>query len=590
LISYHDIVVTGGFWHELQARNQAVTVPAVRRRFLKTGRFAALDFSTLWEEGKKPHIFWDSDIAKWMEAAAYILQKERDPALERAVEEAISLIEKNQDRNGYFNSYFMRVEPEKRWQNRDAHELYCAGHLMEAAVAYYEATGRDRFLHCMIKYAAYIEKVFMIERSAAFQTPGHEEIELALVKLYRCTGEARWLRLSQFFINQRGANGKDAPVYSANQSYSQSHLPAREQFTAEGHAVRAMYLYCAMADLALECGDEGLLNACRALFVNITEKRMYITGGLGSSHHGEAFTFDYDLPNETAYSETCAAIGLALFCRRMSALEPDSRYADAAERAIYNCVLAGVSEKGDAFFYENPLEIHPEIRGRGERFPITRRQKVFGCSCCPPNLTRFIASYADFLFTRHDDILYVHHYTSARTEHIEIITEYPREGEISLRVRGMAGGRLALRIPGWCENFHCGMPGTLDRGYYYIDIPDDDFALTLTLDMPVRLTYADARVYGNTGRAAVTRGPVVYCMESIDNGDNLRALSIAPGAQFTGGFDLLECNGHRVEEQGALYRFDSPKRVSQKLRFIPYFRYANRGESEMAVWVRAEGV
>jgi len=585
-IDWRGANITGGFWHEMQARNREATVPAVRKRFLETGRFAALDFSVPWEEGKKPHIFWDSDIAKWLEAAAYILQKTPDPQLERAVEEAVSLIEKNQGGDGYFNSCFMVAEPENRWQNRDAHELYCAGHLIEAAVAYFGATGRDRFLNCMLKYAAYIEKVFLLEDSAAFRTCGHEEIELALVKLYRCTGDERWLRLARFFVDQRGANGKDAPIYSASQSYSQSHLPVREQAAAEGHAVRAMYLYCAMADLAAELGDEGLWKACRALFGNITGRRMYITGGLGSSHRGEAFTFDYDLPGETAYSETCASIGLALFARRMSALEPDSRYADAAERAVYNCVLAGVSEDGAAFFYENPLEIHPDIRKRGERFPVTRRQAVFGCSCCPPNLARFVASFADFLFTREGDTLFVHHYACARMDGVEMTTEYPRDGKIGLRVRDMAGKRLALRIPGWCGNFQCGAPGGLDRGYYYIDVPGDDFALTLVLDMPVRLVYADARAYENIGRAAVTRGPVVYCMESIDNGDNLRALNIAPDAKFTGGFDLLECGGLRAEGAQALYTFEPPRQVPQRLKFIPYFRYANRGESEMAVWVR----
>jgi len=592
-IGYRDIAVTGGFWGELQRRNRERTMPAVEARFRETGRFDAFRFGTAWPEGWQPHIYWDSDVAKWMEAAAYILQKAPDPRLEQSVEELIDLIGKNQGADGYFNIHFTVVAPEMRWQNRDWHELYCAGHLIEAAVAYYEATGRDRFLHCMLKYAAYIEKVFMIEGSAAFATPGHEEIELALVRLYRCTGDARWLRLSQWFVEQRGNNGKDKPIGGVP-CYAQNHLPAREQTEAMGHAVRATYLYCAMADLALETGDEGLLNACRALFRNITEKRMYITGGVGSTHRGEAFTVDYDLPNETAYAETCAAIGLALFARRMSALEPDSRYADAAERAIYDGFLSGISEDGTAFFYENPLEIHPALRHRdtcrpdNERYPITQRQKVFRCSCCPPNVVRFVASLADFLFTRDGDTLYVHHYACARTAQIDMATEYPREGEIALRLRGMAGGRVALRIPGWCENYHCSAAETLGRGYCYVDIPSDDFSLELRLEMPARLVYANPRAYENIGRAAVTRGPVVYCLEAVDNGENLRALSIAAGACFTGGFDILECDGHRLEAPDALYAAEAPKRLPQRLRFIPYYRFANRGESEMAVWIRAE--
>jgi len=256
-ISYRDITVTGGVWGELQARNREATMPAVEARFRETGRFDAFRFRRTWPKGKRPHIFWDSDVAKWMEAAAYILQKERDPQLEQSMEALVALIEKNQRKDGYFNIHFTVVRPLMRWKNRDWHELYCAGHLIEAAVAYYEATGRDRFLRCMVKYAAYIERVFMIKQSAAFATPGHEEIELALVRLWRCTGEARWLALSEFFVNRRGNNEKDKAIGGAAR-YAQDHLPAREQTTAEGHAVRAMYLYCAMADLATALNDEGL--------------------------------------------------------------------------------------------------------------------------------------------------------------------------------------------------------------------------------------------------------------------------------------------------------------------------------------------
>ena len=589
-ISYRNIEITGGFWAEMQARNRSVTMPAVEARFRETGRFDAFRCEKTWPEGKKPHIFWDSDVAKWMEAAAYVLQKSPDAGLERAVEELIDLIEKNQWDDGYFNIYYTCVEPEGRWKNRDKHELYCAGHLIEAAVAYYEATGRDRFLNCMLKYAAHIEKIFMTNGSAAFATPGHEELELALVKLWRCIGDARWLRLSQWFTEQRGRCQKDMdamPDWSWWPSYTQSHVPPREQTTAEGHCVRALYLYCAMADLAKECGDAGLRAACEALFASIAEKRMYITGGVGSSPRGENFTFDYDLPNETAYAETCASIALALFARRMSAMEPDGRYADIAERAIYNGFLAGLSEDGAAFFYENPLEIHPDLRQRrGERFPITQRKAVFDCSCCPPNIVRFMASFADFLFAQNDDTLFVHHYACACAPGIEMETKYPREGEITLRLRGMAGKRAALRIPGWCGEFSCGAQGRLEKGYYYVNIPDDDFTLRLCLSMPARLVYAHTRAYENIGRAAVMRGPVVYCMEGIDNGENLRALSLPASAVFDGGFDVLECDGLRLKEGGELYSSRPPEAVPQRLKFIPYYRFANRGESEMAVWIR----
>lgn len=585
-LSYRHISITGGFWQPLQTLCREVTVPAVRERFEETGRFAALDFDTPWREGQKPHIFWDSDLAKWIESVAYLLQKSPNAAMEAAAERAIDLIERHQRADGYYNIYFTAVEPEQRWQDRSAHELYCAGHLMEAAVAYYEATGRDRLLNCMLKYAAHIEQVFMLEGRAAFVTCGHQEIELALVRLSRCTGDPRWLRLSKWFLDQRGANPLDRPPYdNVNQDYAQSHQPVREQRAAVGHAVRALYQYCAMADLADAYGDEALLEACKALFENITQKRMYITGGLGSTHVMEKFTYDYDLPNETAYAETCAAIAFALFCRRMSALEADSRYADAAERAIYNGFLAGLSADGKAFFYENPLELHPALRRRGERFPATRRQEVFDCSCCPPNITRFIASFADGLFSQDESTLYVHHYAAARTAHLDITTDYPRDGSIALGLRNMAGKRIALRIPAWCEAYACSAPGRLHKGYYYIDIPRDHFALTLRLELPVRLIYANPRVFENIGRVAVMRGPVVYCMEAADNGGNLRALSLGPDTGFQGGFDLLTCDGLRLEDSPALYTTARPRYKPQRLSFIPYYRFANRGESEMLVWV-----
>ncbi|MCL2195968.1 MAG: glycoside hydrolase family 127 protein, partial [Oscillospiraceae bacterium] len=319
---------------------------------------------------------------------------------------------------------------------------------------------------------------------------------------------------------------------------------------------------------------------------------MYVTGGIGSTHHGEAFTPDYDLPGETAYAETCAAIGLALFARRMSQVEPDGRYADAAELAIYNGTLAGVSDDGAAFFYECPLEIHPQLRHKHtsthshDRYPPTQRQHKFECMCCPANLARFVASFANMLFTQDDYTVYVHHYAHAAHEHITIATQYPRDGEISLHLQGISGKRVALRIPGWCEHFTCSAPGTLDRGYYYVDIPNDDFALQLSLAMPVRLVHANPQVYDLIGRVAVMRGPIVYCLESIDNGDNLRALSIAPNASFSGDFDALQCDGLRLQPGNALYSTTAPPQTAQRLHFIPYFRFANRGEREMAVFVR----
>lgn len=314
-VPFDKVNITGGFWKDRIALNESVTLDSVRRRFEDTGRFSALGCN--WKQGEpdRPHFFYDSDAAKWMEAAAYVLSKHSDSELESYVEELIDRIERNMTPDGYFNVWYTVVEPGKRFTDRDHHELYCAGHLIEAAAAYYEATGKRRFLDLMRRYAELIETVFCREDSAAFTTPGHPEIELALVRLYRCTGEKRWLDLSRFFVDKRGNNEKDRGQASgfASEDYLQDMIPLREQTQATGHSVRACYIYSAMADIAYECGDRELLAAANSIFKNITEHRMYITGGIGSTRVGEAFTVDGDLPNETAYAETCAAVSLAMF-------------------------------------------------------------------------------------------------------------------------------------------------------------------------------------------------------------------------------------------------------------------------------------
>ena len=328
-INRPDIHVIGGFWQRWRDSARDYGIMSVYERFSDTGRFGALDFD--WTEGKpnKPHIFWDSDIAKWMEAAAYQLMDQRDEALERIVDDCVEKNAAHQREDGYFNMYFDTVEPEARFTRYTDHELYDLGHLIEAAVAYNAATGKDRLMKLMIKYCELVDRVFRVEHSAAFDTPGHEEIELALFKLYRATSDERWLTLMRYFIDMRGNSERDRTysVFGKN-SYSQAHIPVREQRTAEGHSVRACYLYAGMADLAWQDDDEGLKTACEALFENITRKRMYVTGGIGSSHVGEAFTFDYDLPNDTVYGETCAAIALVFFAQRMLRLQARGEYAE----------------------------------------------------------------------------------------------------------------------------------------------------------------------------------------------------------------------------------------------------------------------
>lgn len=595
----------GGYWGKRQELNRTVTLPTVYKRFAETGRFDAFSFE--WKENDefKPHIFWDSYVAKWLESVAYIIEKHPDKQLEATVDGVVDLIEKNQQADGYFNIYFTVCEPENRFTNRMAHELYCAGHLIEAAVAYYEATGKDKFLKCMCKYVDYIERVFKIEDSAEFSTPGHEEIELALVKLWECTGEKRYLELSEWFVDMRGTSQKDfdSPFF-IDHAYSQSHIPVRDMDTAVGHSVRAVYLYCAMADLARINGDKPLADACKKLFNSIAEKRMYVTGGIGSSSIGEAFSADYDLPNALAYSETCAAIGLALFARRMCLLEADSVYADVAERAIYNGVLAGNSLDGRAFFYEDPLEINlheqemiRKYRCSKQHLPITERLEVFDCSCCPPNFTRFVASIADFLYSVNDETVFVHHYMEGDSEFDGVSISqrggYPFDGKMLITVSGAK--TLALRIPGWCGKYSVsvnGAPfnGEPVKGYIYVPVCGKT-EIALNFEMLPVLVEANPAVANDIGRAALMRGPIVFCLEGKDNPVPLRTLQIdrelktkVLASDETG--LVIEAAGMNPKAFDALYRPCRGETEEITLKFIPYYAFANRGETDMLVWVR----
>ena len=603
-----DKIKLGGFWKDRFETNRVSTIPSVFDRFSDTGRFKA--FECNWKEGDplKPHFFWDSDVAKWLEGAAYSIALSPDKELEKKIDDVVDLIEKNQGEDGYFNIYFTVVAPEKRFSNRDCHELYCAGHLTEAAVAYYNATGKDKFLNLMRKYIDYIYQVFYVEDSAAFSTPGHEEIELALIKLYDCTGDKKYLDLSAHFINTRGTSDKDSGIPEwATQLYFQSDEPVRDFVRAKGHSVRACYLYSGMADLAAKTGDKELLDACRRVFDNIAEKQMYITGGIGATNQGEAFTEDYLLPNDLAYSETCASIALAMFAKRMSAIEPDSKYDDVAEAAIYNCILSGVSLDGKSFFYVNPLEINVRKFNQYKKWYkssqnlLTQRIEVFGCSCCPPNIVRFIPSIGDYIYTYNDSTVYVHHYIESEAEFdgVSIIqkTEYPNEGDIKFTVKGMAGDNLALRIPGWCDYFTVnGKPftGEIKNGYAFIAIEEDEQNIELYLDMEPRLVSANPEVEADIGRVAVCRGPIVYCAEEIDNGNvSLNNLSIdsnfEPEIRFNHDFNayVIETNGFEDAPSEKLYSAYDPNAVTErKLRFIPYFAFANRGESDMLIWFR----
>lgn len=601
-VDFSQTKVTGGFWKQKQDMVRKTTIYAVYDRFVETGRFDAFQFN--WKPGmpNQPHIFWDSDVAKWMEAAAYLIRLKREPKLEKIVDGVVELIEKNQDTDGYFNVYFTVVEPEKRFSDRRWHELYCAGHLMEAAVAYFEATGKRKLLDCMCRYADYIEKRFIIDKDTAFASPGHEEIELALVRLYECTGEKKYLDMAEYFVLIRGTEDDKGKDTQDGGLYSQAHKPAIEQDEAEGHAVRAVYFYCAMADIAYHTGNKALFSACKKLFTDIITKKMYITGGIGSSSRGEAFTLPYDLNNELAYAETCAAIGLAFFANRMLKLENDSIYADIIEKIIYNGFLSSTSLDGKAFFYENPLEIIPMMHKRdrsctwipGIHWPQTTRSEVFECSCCPPNISRFIPTIANLMYTDDGETLFVHQFIQSQTTverggktlRITQKTAYPENGKVKITVTG-GDARVAVRIPGWFDGYQ----GETVKGYAYFDVKDGE---TLRFDFAMKVKFMEARPEAvfDCNRYAVQRGPVIFCMESVDNGANIRNIRLDSRSRFVYGKhpelgvpQLTVKAWRRAPKADApLYaqRHESLEKMEAVL--IPYYAFANRGEAEMQVW------
>lgn len=598
-ISFEHTRINDGFWKIKQDMVKNSTLYAVYNRFADTHRFDALSCS--WKEGEPdlPHIFWDSDVAKWIEGASYLLMEKRDERLEAIIDDAVDKIVGNSDENGYFNSHFLVTEKEKRFKIRDNHELYCAGHLIEAAVAYHKATGKDKFLNSMCKFADYINREFKAEKRAGFVTPGHPEIELALVKLYEATGEKRYLELSKFFIDEHGT-GKDDPknrLDFANALQNQDEMPLRERTSADGHCVRALYLYCGMADIAERYNDAELLNACKRLFDDMVNKKIYITGGLGSTHYGECFTVPYHLPNRTAYTETCASIAMALFCKRMQALDIDSKYADTAERVIYNGFLSGVSMDGKAFFYENPLAIDPMFNdvnkstNTKERFPITQRKEVFVCSCCPPNVVRFIPSIADLMYSFDDETIYVHHYINSETEydniHISQTTSYPADGKIRIRCSAPQK-QLAVRIPAWCTEFTINTAYIMKNGYAYITL-NGSADIEIEFNMPVVCIKANRRVHEDAGRIAIMRGPVLYCAEGVDNGEDLACVTVDIHSEFkqeSGEFILpsLYVNAYREKYSDELYSKAGDDYEEFTLRLIPYYAFANRSETEMVVW------
>ena len=579
----------------------------------------------------KGFVFQDSDFAKWIEAVGYSLMWNKDEGLEKIADGAIDIVCAAQQPDGYLDTYYIINGLDKRWTNlRDNHELYCLGHLIEGAVAYYEATGKDKLLNAIVKYVDYVDTIFGPEDGKLHGYPGHEVIELALIKLYKIKKDKKYLNLAKYFIDERGKLPlyfeEEGKKYNNNfwwedsyfkYQYYQAGKPVKEQEVAEGHAVRAVYLYSGMADVARETNDDELLEACKRLWSNMTKKQMYITGGIGSSQYGEAFTYDYDLPNDTIYAETCASIGLVFFAKRMLEIEPKSQYADIMEKALYNGIISGMSIDGTKFFYVNPLEVVPEASEKDHLRAHVKveRQKWFGCACCPPNLARLLTSIGSYAYTLRDNTIFMHLYMggeisanfAGKSVAFDIKTNYPWDEsiDINLNMKEEADFEFALRIPEWCRNYEIKVNEekinfSIIDGYAYINRKwKDADKINILFKMPVEIVRANINVREDMGKVAVMRGPVVYCLEEEDNGPDLHRVYLNSNPKFTyeydkdflGGAIIIESDGLVVKEQDCdkdkLYVYDYKIEFNEKkLKWIPYYLWANRTPGEMIVWVR----
>jgi len=617
---------SGGFWESWSETVRKVTVPSQHRRLDEEGFLEVLNFRDppallvrpIQPSGLSMQHFFDSDFGKWIEAASYTLRNHPNPELENKIDDIVDKLAMGQLPDGYLNSWFIRREPDKRWTNlRDLHEMYSMGHLLEGAVAYFEATGKRRFLDVMLKLVDHIIDTFGPEPGKRQGYDAHEEMEIALIKLYRVTKDPRHLQLATFFIDARGQmpsyyddearrRGDDPRNYIfKDYSYSQAHMPVREQTEVTGHAVRAMYLFSAMADVAVETGDMSLLAACNRLFDNLTTRQLYVTGGLGPAHSNEGFTREYDLPNDTAYAETCAAVALAFWGHRMAQIDLDARFTDHVELVLFNGALSGISRDGEHYFYDNVLE------SQGEN----RRWKWHYCPCCPTNIARLLASLGSYFYTTRGTDLAIHLYGANRAEltvdggtvAVTQATHYPWDGDIRITVSPDAPKRLALklRVPGWCRTATFEVNGkpvqpVVTRGYATIErVWRAGDEIRLRLEMPVERLSAHPAVTQDTGRVALKRGPVVYCLEEVDNGiapqrfvlnDSPIESEFVPG--LLGGAVVLSGEAEATSADGwggALYRSGPPLREPRRFRAIPYHLWANREAGGMQVWIRADG-
>ena len=580
-IDFSHVKINDNFWSPRLSKHVSATLPVcIDQIENQTGRIRNFENAAKGEGEHSGIFFDDSDVYKALEGMAYSLINNPDPELEKKADEWIDKFAAAQQPDGYINTFYTLTGLDKRWTNMDKHEMYCAGHMIEAGVAYYQATGKRKLLDVCIRMTDHMMSQF--GPGKRHWVPGHEEIELALVKLYQTTQEQKYLDFAYWLLEERGHGhgtmgdeGKWDPVYY------QDIVPVRQLTDISGHAVRCMYLYCGMADVAALKNDTGYIAAMDRLWDDVVHRNMYITGGIGSSRDNEGFTEDYDLPNLDAYCETCASVGMVLWNQRMNQLTGDSKYIDVLERSLYNGALAGISLGGDRFFYVNPLE------SKGDH----HRQEWYGCACCPSQLSRFLPSIGNYIYASSDDALWVNLYIGntgqIRIGETDILltqeTDYPRDGSVKLTISTSQPleKEIRLRIPDWCKTYDLSINGKRinvpkEKGYAVIKDWKSQDVIALDMDMPVEIVAADPHVKENFDKRAIQRGPLVYCMEEIDNPEYFDQIQLSPSTTFQTAFVSDILNGIKTIKTNGR---------AQSATFIPYYAWDNRKAGKMRVWI-----
>jgi len=581
-VGFANVTIEDEFWSPRLESHKSATLPVcIDQIENQTGRIRNFENAASGQGEHSGIFFDDSDVYKALEGMAYSLQNHPDPELEAKCDEWIDKFAAAQQEDGYINTYYTLTKDDKRWTDMNMHEMYCAGHMIEAGVAYYQVTGKRKLLDVCIRMADHMMSVFGPGKRD--WVPGHEEIELALVKLYEVTGEKKYFDFAEWLLEERGhGHGSYGDDRTWNPVYYQDQCPVREMTDITGHAVRSMYLFCGMADVAAYTGDEGYIQALNRLWDDVVLRNMYITGGIGQSASNEGFTNDYSLPNLSAYCETCASVGMVLWNWRMNQFTGDSKYTDVLERSLYNGALAGISLAGDRFFYVNPLE----------SLGTHHRQPWYGCACCPSQICRFLPSIGNYIYGVSDDALWIHLYAGntanikagRKTITVSQQTRYPWEGDIAVKLamKGTFKNQIRLRIPDWCKSYSIAVNGEtveaqLDKGYAVLEGKwENGDEICLHLDMPVEMVAADERVKEDEGLRAVQRGPIVYCIEEADNKEDFDALALTPETKFDAAFNAGKLGG--IVEINA-------SADGRTLDYIPYYSWDNREAGKMKVWV-----